>query len=1486
MQQKKGLFGGWSNLELALLGVVVLLCVGAGALALFLGGVFFFEAERGQATTPVQTSVAAAATPAPPEAAATPLPDVGDVDAGPTGAAANPTILLNPSTAVPGTTVKVQGAGWPAGARVVISLVPSNPPSFAVNSALADQSGNFAVDIIVPSDPRWLDESPVPVRAETDDRSAAAQAMLNISTPSDFTPVTPIAAAIVVVVQPTGTPPPPPATVAQLTATANVNVRKGPGTNFDILGVLLQGQQAEITGRNADATWWQIKFPGAPGGVGWVSAAFASAENIGNVPVVAAPPPPPPPPPTPTPSPGEQFPDWLGEYFSNENLTGPPVFVRNDPLISFDWGLGSPDASIPVDFFSVRWTRTLNFEAGTYRFFARVDDGVRLWVDGALLINQWQIQSPTTFAADIFLEAGPHSIRMEYFEHTLGAVSILSWQRVDPFPDWRTEYFNNVNLQGNPVLVRNEPSINYNWGSGSPAPGIVPVDNFSVRWLRQFFFENANYAFRVRSDDGIRVWAGNDLIIDRWQDGDTGWIDVQRTFTAGLRDLRVEYYERGGDAFINFSWWRQDQPANPPTAVIRSPSEGIARMAVEFDGRSSRRGDHDIVRYRWDFGDGSRAEGSRVSHTYDRPGEYRVSLEVTDQIGLRDSTRVTIRIKENPDDTTPPLAVIDGPTTAREGDSVTFDGSRSFSLSPIRRYDWSFGDGSTASGRTVNHTYNRAGTYTVLLTVVAENGLRSSASQQIRIDSRLDPSTAPIARISAPGSVQRGQEVTFDGSASTPAADLISYEWNFGDGTTANAVTIRHVYDRVGVFNVTLTVTDRDGRTNSATHQIQVVDAPSLPNPIISAPTEARVGETVTFDGSASTSDVPVDEQNYVWNFGDGSPEATGKVVSHVYAAPSDTYVVRLTLTDQNGQSNSATHNLRVSPQPSPPEPKINANPAQAEVGQSITFDASNSVIYNPIARIIWDLGDGTTFEWSASDVNRTSVQLVQHAYSQAGTYQVSLRMTDQTGLEGVDQIQVAITQPQPQNPPQAVITAPDTAVVNQQVTFDGSQSAGDSALTAFEWDFGDGTTGSGPVVDHTYTTPGQPYYVTLTVTDNTGQKGYANKGIQVNPADQANQPPQVNFVISPAPAEVGQPVFFDATGTTASNPIVSYEWDFGDRTTATGSQVEHTYILPMNYRVQLTVTDAQGLSNSLVQMIEVNAPAPPPEPPVVEPPIVEPPAQPPQAVINGPDQGVAGEELVFDGGFSSGSSPIVSFAWDFGDGAVASGMGAAHIYGAPGAYQVTLTVTAEDGQQGVDSRVVQIEPVAQPRPLPPQPEPPAPEPEQPTPQPEQPTPTPEPPPPPPAEPPQAVINVQPQQPSYQVGQPIQFDAGFSTASSPIVSYVWNFGDGMLDQGMGVAHTFVAPGGYNVALQVTDQNGQSGSTSVVIQVDAPPPPPPPEPPPPPTPEPPPPPTPEPPPPPPVERPVPQPQPEPEQPAPRGPVAPQQPVEPAPDNGGG
>ncbi len=90
--------------------------------------------------------------------------------------------------------------------------------------------------------------------------------------------------------------------------------------------------------------------------------------------------------------------------------------VRNDTDINFNWGRGSPDPAVPVDYFSVRWTRTLNFQAGTYRLSVRSDDGARVFVDDNLLINEWHPAAPLTYTADVNLAAGLHTIRVEYYE--------------------------------------------------------------------------------------------------------------------------------------------------------------------------------------------------------------------------------------------------------------------------------------------------------------------------------------------------------------------------------------------------------------------------------------------------------------------------------------------------------------------------------------------------------------------------------------------------------------------------------------------------------------------------------------------------------------------------------------------------------------------------------------------------------------------------------------------------------------------------------------------------------------------------------------------------------------------------------------------------------------------------------------------------------------------------------------------------------------
>lgn len=118
---------------------------------------------------------------------------------------------------------------------------------------------------------------------------------------------------------------------------------------------------------------------------------------------------------------------YKGEYFSNQTLAGQPVLTRNDAAINFDWGAGTPDPSIPVDRFSVRWTKNHNFTAGNHSFKLTGDDGIRLYIDDVLVINGWKDQAVTTYTATKSLTAGVHKIRVEYYDRKGGAIAKFSF---------------------------------------------------------------------------------------------------------------------------------------------------------------------------------------------------------------------------------------------------------------------------------------------------------------------------------------------------------------------------------------------------------------------------------------------------------------------------------------------------------------------------------------------------------------------------------------------------------------------------------------------------------------------------------------------------------------------------------------------------------------------------------------------------------------------------------------------------------------------------------------------------------------------------------------------------------------------------------------------------------------------------------------------------------------------------------------------------
>jgi hypothetical protein len=279
---------------------------------------------------------------------------------------------------------------------------------------------------------------------------------------------------------------------------------------------------------------------------------------------------------------------WRGEYFNNRNLSGAPVAVRNDSAIAFDWQNHSPAEGVPNDGFSVRWTAAMYFEGGSYIFHAYTDDGVRLWLDGQLLIDQWYDRAVAKNEYTTDVSRGTHSVRVEYYDNIGNAVAMLWWDRLSESSTttrWRAEYFSNPWLVGAPVVVRDEAELNQNWGSAAPVAG-VGADGFSVRWTGIFGFDyTGNYTFTVTVNDGARVWVDGGLLIDQWRDQSATFSAV-RSLTKGSHPVVVEYYDGTGDASIKLTW--TTLTTSTPTGATPSPTApAIATGELIVDDKSS-----------------------------------------------------------------------------------------------------------------------------------------------------------------------------------------------------------------------------------------------------------------------------------------------------------------------------------------------------------------------------------------------------------------------------------------------------------------------------------------------------------------------------------------------------------------------------------------------------------------------------------------------------------------------------------------------------------------------------------------------------------------------------------------------------------------------------------------------------------------------------------------------------------------------------------
>jgi LysM repeat protein len=256
--------------------------------------------------------------------------------------------------------------------------------------------------------------------------------------------------------------------------------------------------------------------------------------------------------PTPQPTPSATKP-WKAQYWNNKLLSGNPKFTQYETVVDHNWGTAGPGNGVAGTTFSARWNRTRYFDAGQYRFNVKVDDGVRVWLDGILIIDEWHDSAPQTYSTVKQVSAGNHSLQIDYYQNQ-GTAQIKFWtDQLEAQAVWKGEFFNNANLDGSVAATRYYDVLDFNWGNKSPVSGIT-ADYFSARFTGEFEFVGGTYHFTATADDGIRIYLDDNLILDQWHETSVRTYGVNVDIAAGTHQLRVEYFENQGAAVCKVKW--------------------------------------------------------------------------------------------------------------------------------------------------------------------------------------------------------------------------------------------------------------------------------------------------------------------------------------------------------------------------------------------------------------------------------------------------------------------------------------------------------------------------------------------------------------------------------------------------------------------------------------------------------------------------------------------------------------------------------------------------------------------------------------------------------------------------------------------------------------------------------------------------------------------------------------------------------------------
>jgi len=548
-----------------------------------------------------------------------------------------------------------------------------------------------------------------------------------------------------------------------------------------------------------------------------------------------------------------------------------------------------------------------------------------------------------------------------------------------------------------------------------------------------------------------------------------------------------------------------------PTASLDLPDEVLSQTNATLDGTNSTDPDGNVSGWTWTV-EGSTLEGSTASYSFAEPGTYEVRLEVTDDAGANASATGTIEVTNRE-----PVADAGDDKLGNVDSVFAFDGTGSSDPDgETASYEWRFGDGATASGAEVNHSYDGVGNYTAELTVTDEAGASSTDTVEVTVDEENAP---PVASLGPDREVDRTQPVAFDASDShDPDGEIASYEWTFGDGANATGTTVEHTYEELGEYTAELTVTDEQGARAAAAVNVTVVNLdPSL-----------SVGEDVEQEGrapipfSANASDPDGQIERIEWAFGDGA-NATGREVTHDFGTYGR-YTVDVTARDGDGANATETVDVWLFARP-----RVNASmDGEATRVDPARFDASEaSDPDGEIERIEWAFGDGA---------NATGAT-VEHTYDELGAYTVNVTVTDDDGFEVSRTRTVEVVNIEPS----ASVDAADVANLNQSIRLDASKSSDrDGWIVQHEWRTSEGAFLVGERVHHAWTTTGD-HEARVTVSDDDGASTSARHELEVTD--------ELTVGASPSASAYGL----------TDTPRVGVQVDFANGAPVEGASVEAT---------------------------------------------------------------------------------------------------------------------------------------------------------------------------------------------------------------------------------------------------------------------------------------------------------------------------------------